>query len=126
MANTIKLTIGPSAQVFHDQTTGITICKGEVAELRMSQYHSKRIQNALQGGHLVLVPEANNVPKYTEHDKEVLNKKLHTQYEKGMTIEKMAKGYTLEQAKLLAELNEVEVEDSDTIETIFKAILEEE
>ena len=43
-----------------------------------------------------------------------------------MTIEKIATGITLDQAKALANDNEVTVEDTDTVVDILKAILEEE
>ena len=127
MATTYSVKLGEKAQVFHDQSTGITICKGEVAVLRVNQFRTKRIQNALNGGHLVLVSnDTTKVDTYTKDDIEALDKKLHAQYEKkGMTIEKISKGYTLEEAKLLANLNGVEVEESDTTESIFKAILED-
>ena len=42
-----------------------------------------------------------------------------------MAIEKIATGVTLEQAKQLAVLNEVTVEDDDTVVDILGAILED-
>lgn len=123
---TTKLTVGDKAQVFHDQSTGITICKGEVVTLRDNQLKTRRVQQALNSGHLVIVRDKQDSgKKYTKADINKLQEKLKAQYEKGMEIEKMAGSYTLEEAKLLAEHNGVTIEESDTIESILKAILED-
>lgn len=128
MAKTVNynVTVGPRANVFHDQTTGITVCKGETVTLRENQFKSRRVQQALNTSHLILVADPKNpTPKYTSGDVDKLNKKMKAQYEKGMEIEKMATSFTLEEAKLLAELHEVKVDEGDTVEAILKAILED-
>ena len=50
-----KVTVGAKAYSFHDQSTGITICRGEEKELSARQYRTKKIQMALNSGHLRLV-----------------------------------------------------------------------
>lgn len=125
MANT-TVTVGPKAQVFHDQSTGITICRGEKVSLRPNQFNSRRIQTALSQGHLILVQEEATVEKYSDADIEKLDKKIKAQFNKGTTIEKIATSINLEQATLLAAKNDVTAEAEDTVETILKAILEED
>ena len=49
-----KVKVGSKAYIFHDQSTGITIKKGEIKELTPQQYNSKRIRSAINGGHLVI------------------------------------------------------------------------
>ena len=126
MAKTYKIKVGSSANIFHDQSTGVTVCKGQIVEIRSNQYLSKRIQNALNSGHIQLVPDnLDSVDKYTEDDIEKLDKKAKAQFKKGLTIEKIASNYTLEEAKLIAEKNDVTTDESDTVETILNAILVE-
>ena len=49
-----KVKVGSKAYIFHDQSTGITIKKGEIKELTPQQYNSKRIRSAINGGHFVI------------------------------------------------------------------------
>ena len=126
MANTTQVTVGDKANIFYDQATGITVCKGEVVTLRDSQLKSKRVQQALNSGHLIkVIGKAKDVQKYSDEDVDKLQAKMKTFFEKGMEISKMATSFTLEEAKLLAQANEVSVDKNDTVETILKAILEE-
>ena len=126
MAN-VKVTVGYKAQIFHDQSTGITVCKGDVVVLRDNQYKSRKVQQAINSGHLILVRDKDEtVSKYSKADVKKLQDKMKAQYEKGMEIEKMAGSFTLEEAKLLAEHNSVVIEETDTVESILKAILEED
>lgn len=126
MATQQQVTVGDKAHIFFDQATGITVCKGEVVTLRDNQLKSKRVQQALNSGHLIKVMgKAKQVDKYSEEDIEKLKAKMKAQFEKGMEIEKMAQSYTLEEAKLLAKANDVTIDKDDTVETILKAILEE-
>ena len=37
-----KVTVGAKAYSFHDQSTGITICRGEEKELSARQYRTKK------------------------------------------------------------------------------------
>lgn len=118
-----KVTIGNKAYSFHDQALGITICRGEVVELTSKQLSSKHISQALNGGHLRYVDES-EIKKYTDEDIEKLDKKLTSSFKKGVKPEKIAKEFSLEEAKLLADKHGIEVESSDTPETIILAISE--
>lgn len=118
-----KVTIGNKAYSFHDQALGITICRGEVIELSSKQLSSKHIAQALNGGHLRYVDES-EIKKYTDEDIEKLDKKLTSSLKKGVKPEKIAKDFSLEEAKLLADKHGIEVESSDTPETILLAISE--
>lgn len=126
MSNTKNVTVGPQAYSFHDASTGITVIKGEIVTLRNGQLNSPRIKQALSTGHLVYVLEDTQVQVNTNEDIDKLAKRIKTQHKKGMTIEKIATGITLDQAKALANENEVTVEDTDTVVDILTAILEEE
>lgn len=42
MAKLFTVTVGSRAYSFHDQSTGITIARGEVKELSSRQFNSKR------------------------------------------------------------------------------------
>lgn len=119
------VTVGPNAQSFHDASTGITVCKGEKVTLRSNQYSSPRIRQALATGHLILCQDESPAQVTSEKDINKLDKKVTTQFKKGMTIEKISTGVTLEQAKQLAVLHEVTVEDNDTVVDILGAILED-
>ena len=119
------VTVGPNAQSFHDASTGITVCKGEKVTLRNNQYSSPRIRQALATGHLILCQDETPAQVTSEEDINKLDKKVTTQFKKGMTIEKISTGVTLEQAKQLAVLYKVTVEDNDTVVDILGAILED-
>ena len=119
------VTVGSNAQSFHDASTGITVCKGEKVTLRSNQYSSPRIRQALATGHLILCQDEAPAQVTSEKDINKLDKKVTTQFKKGMTIEKISTGVTLEQAKQLAVLHEVTVEDNDTVVDILGAILED-
>lgn len=127
MAKTFTVTVGPRAYSFHDQSTGITISRGEAKELTSRQFNSKKIQLALASGHLTLVVDKNTQhSKYTDDQIEKLAKKLQAQIAKGMTVEKIAKGYSLEEVKLIAKKYGFEIEDTDTAESLIQAIIEDE
>lgn len=120
-----KVTVGSKAYSFTDQALGISIVKGEVAELSAKQMTSKKIVVALNGGHLRIVQEGENVKKYNTADVEALDAKLLKLLASGKKVSKVAKDFTLEEAKLIAAKHEIQVEDSDTVETIFEAIAED-
>lgn len=88
-----KVKVGSKAYIFHDQSTGITIKKGEIKELTPQQYNSKRIRSAINGGHLVITNE--NIEKEIKKDVKVDNKKAIEKFkemvESGMTSEKLPK-----------------------------------
>lgn len=119
------VTVGPRAYSFHDQSTGITVCKGEDKELSRRQYHTQKIQKAIAAGHLIIVADKSDIEKYSESDIEKLDKRLSAQFKKGMTLEKLSKGYSLEELKLVANLHEIVAEKDDTVETLLQALLEE-
>ena len=57
------VTVGPRAYSFHDQSTGITVCKGEDKELSRRQYRTQKIQKAIAAGHLIIEETATGVLK---------------------------------------------------------------
>lgn len=57
MSEKIKVTVGAKAYSFHDQSTGITIARGEERELTLRQFGSKKIQMALNSGHLRMIAD---------------------------------------------------------------------
>ena len=122
---TYTVTVGHNAQSFHDASTGITVCKGEKVTLRNNQYSSPRIRQALATGHLILCQDNAPAQVTSKEDINKLDNKVANQFKKGMAIEKIATGVTLEQAKQLAVLHEVTVEDNDTVVDILGAIFED-
>ena len=120
-----KVTVGSKAYSFTDQALGISIVKGEVVELSAKQMTSKKIVVALNGGHLRIVQDGETVKKYNTADVEALDDKLLKLLASGKKVAKVAKDFTLEEAKLIAAKHEIQVEDSDTVETIFEAIAED-
>lgn len=124
MAKTYKVTLGPKAYSFTDQSTGITISKGQVKELSQRQYNTVRVRRALQSNHLVMVIEENDAQKYTDADIKKLVKRLKAQHKQGMEATKAAPDYSLEEAKILAKEFEIEVESNDTALDIVQAIFE--
>ena len=125
-ANKYVVTVGPRAYSFNDQSTGISIAKGQKKELSSRQYLSKKIQRALAAGHLVMVVDQSKVTKYTDQEIEKMDKKLMAQIAKGMESSKIAKGYSLEEAKLLANRHNLEADSSDTVQSLIEAIMETE
>ena len=119
------ITLGPKANGFFDQTTGITIARGEKVEINDRQLRSRRIAMALNSGHLVFAQPDQEVKKEKETDLQKLDKKLKAQYEKGVTLDKMSKDITMDQAKALAETHEIEVAEDDTVKDIIEAIIED-
>lgn len=118
-----KIALGNKAYSFHDQALDITICRGEVIELTDRQLQSKHIRQALNGGHIRYVNDE-EIQKYTEEDVEKLDNKLLKALKNGTNPNKVAKNFSLEEAKLLATKHEIEIESSDTSETIIVAIAE--
>lgn len=119
------ITLGPKANGFFDQTTGITIARGEKVEINDRQLRSRRIAMALNSGHLIFAQPDQEVKKEKETDLQKLDKKLKAQYEKGVTLDKMSKDITMDQAKSLAETHEIEVAEGDTVKDIIEAIIED-
>lgn len=125
MSEKIRVTVGAKAYSFHDQSTGITIARGEERELTPRQFGSKKIQMALNSGHLRMIADKNKVEKYSSNDLDKLEKKLTAQFEKGMEVAKIAKAYTLEELTLIAARHEIVAEKNDTPVTLVQALLEE-
>lgn len=119
------ITLGPKANGFFDQTTGITIARGEKVEINDRQLRSRRIAMALNSGHLIFAQPDQEVKKEKETDLQKLDKKLKAQYEKGVTLDKMSKDITMDQAKALAETHEIEIAEGDTVKDIIEAIIED-
>ena len=119
------ITLGPKANGFFDQTTGITIARGEKVEINDRQLRSRRIAMALNSGHLIFAQHDQEGKKEKETDLQKLDKKLKAQYEKGVTLDKMSKDITMDQAKALAETHEIEVAEGDTVKDIIEAIIED-
>lgn len=127
-SNTKRVKLGSNANVFHDQCTGITIVKGQTVELNMYQLNSKRIKNAISGGHLVYSND--ELDKFESDEEksaliEKLKSKSHKLYEKGTEPAKAAEGFTLDELKMLAAEHEIETDETDTKITIMKAIFED-
>ena len=119
------ISLGPKANGFFDQTTGLTIARGEKVEVNDRQLRSRRIAMALNQGHLIFVQPDQKVDKEKETDLQKLDKKLKAQYEKGVTLDKMSKDITMDQAKALAETHEIEIAEGDTVKDIIEAIVED-
>lgn len=118
-----QVTTGPNAYSFYDQSTGINIIRGEVKELTGAQYRTKRIQMAINSGHLVIVQDGAKVNKYDEKSIERLYKRMKKQQSSGMEISKIAKAYSLEEAKLVAKSKGVEYDEKDTVQSILEVLL---
>lgn len=126
MAKEYSVTTGPKAYSFYDQSTGINVIKGEVKKLTPSQYRSKRIQMAINTGHLIMVQDpAEATKQYSDSDINKMYTRMKLQINKGMEISKMAKSYTLEQAKLVAKAHNIEVDDTDTVESILEVLFQD-
>ena len=119
------ISLGPKANGFFDQTTGLTIARGEKVEVNDRQLRSRRIAMALNSGHLIFVQPDQKVDKEKETDINKLEKKLKAQYEKGVTLDKMAKDITMDQAKALADAHEIEIAEGDTVKDIIEAVVED-
>lgn len=125
MSTTKKVQLGPNAYSFNDQSTGISISRGDVKELTPRQLATPRIRRALAQGHLSMVLEEKAAKKYSEEDLEKLIKKLKAQHAKGMEVSKVAKGYSEEEIQLIAKELGYDVEKDDTPESLLTTIFEE-
>lgn len=119
------VTCGQKAYSFHDQSTGITICKGEEKELTPRQFRTPKIQRAIASGHLIIISDKSEIERYSESDIEKLDKRLMAQFKKGMTLEKLQKAYSFQEIKLIANNHEIKLEPDDTIETVLQALYED-
>ena len=120
----IKVTLGPNAYSFHDQSTGITIARGEIKELTPAQLNKNRIKKAIASGHLRQVYEPISSETYTQEAIEKLDKRLNKLFDKGEEPGKAAKKFSLEELKRIAEFNDIKVEEGDTAADIIEVIFE--
>ena len=125
MAKSYFIALGPKANGFFDQFTGITVAPGEKVEINERQRNSKRISMALNTGHLVMVQPEAKIEKNDQKAVENLDKKLKKAFEKGATLEKLCKDITFDQAKALAEFHEIEVDANDTVQVLIEAVVED-
>lgn len=118
------VTVGPKAYSFHDQSTGITIIRGQQKTLTLRQFSNRKIQRALATGHLVLVSNQ-VIDPISEKDINAMVKKIKAQFKQGMEVAKVVKGYNLEQAKAIAHKFDIEADPGDTVESLITAVFEE-
>lgn len=119
-----KVTTGKNAGIFHDQSTGITVKKGEVVTLTNAQYQSRRVKAALNGGHLVIVVDGitNTEPKYSVEERTDTIKDM---VKNGIDVKKIKKAFTMQELSDIASSMDIEVESGDTKDTLVQAIVEE-
>lgn len=121
------ITVGKRANIFHDPSSGITVCKGDIVEVSNRHLMSKRVKGAINAGHLIYVDKAAEEAKADEG----VNTDALLQKFNSLTVKhdsdsaKIAKNFTLDELKELAKSLDIEPEDSDTKEDLVKAILEE-
>lgn len=125
MAKTYYIALGPRANGFYDQITGITVARGEKVEVNERQYNTKKIQMALNAGALKLVQPDVEVKNISEADAKKLDKKIQEKIGKGVTMDKICANLTIEQAKALAEIHEITVDPKDTVQDIMEAVVED-
>lgn len=120
------VTINERSSIFHDQTTGITILKGQVVKLNDFQLNSRRIRNALASGHLVYAPDE-NIPKEVnkEEKAKALQDKFISMYKGGSSKSKFVQNFSLEDLKTISELYDIVPDKDDTKDILVEAILKE-
>lgn len=120
---TRKITLGDTANYFHDSFTGITIAKGEVKEVEERQLRTKRIRNAISSGHLAYPnPDADEEVLTDSEKLEALVEKIRTASVSGKDIKKTAAMFTMPELEAIAKHFELEPEETDTKETLVEAI----
>lgn len=115
------VSLGDNAYSFYDPSTGIQVVRGEVVELSLRQLAAPKIRKALINGHLQYVADKNEV--FNEVDPDTLKAKFDKLVEAGMDAGKIAKAFTMEEAKTLAEDNNITVEEGDTVLSIVEALM---
>ena len=121
------ITVGKRANIFHDPTSGITVCKGDIVEVSNRHLMSKRVKGAINAGHLIYVDKAAEEAKADEgvNTEALLQKFNSLSVKHDSDSAKIAKNFTLDELKELAKSLDIEPEDNDTKEDLVKAILEE-
>lgn len=125
MAKTYYIALGTRANGFYDQITGITVARGEKVEITERQKDTKKIQMALNAGALQLVQPDVKIKNISESEAKKLDKKIQEKLGKGVTLDKICSDLTIEQAKALAELHELELSENDTVQSIMEAVVED-
>ncbi len=121
-----KVTLGNKAGIFHDQVTGLTICKGEVVEVNPKQASSNKFRSALQSGHIVrAISEQIKAEAEVEMTDEELMESFKDFLNKGTDVKKIAKNFKMEELKRLANTLEITPEDGDTKNDLVEAIASE-
>lgn len=115
------VSLGDNAYSFYDSSTGIQVVRGEVVELSLRQLAAPKIRKALINGHLQYVADKNEI--VNEVDTETLQVKFDKLVEAGMDAGKIAKAFTIEEVKALAEDNNITVEKDDTVLSIVEALM---
>lgn len=115
------VSLGDNAYSFYDPSTGIQVVRGEVVELSLRQLAAPKIRKALINGHLQYVADKNEA--VNEVDPETLKAKFDKLVNAGMDAGKIAKAFTMEEAKALAKDNNITVEEDDTVLSIVEALM---
>ena len=115
----MKVKLNEKASIFHDAHLGITLKKGETLELRGAQVNAPNIKRAINGGFLIRVAE-DPTPKKS------LAETFQEMVEKGVSLEKLKKSFSLGKLKEIAQANGLELEEGDTKDTILEALLEDD
>ena len=123
MAKTYFITLGPKSNGFYDQITGITVARGEKVEITERQKETRKVSMALNAGQLQIVQPDTKVETFSEADAKKLDKKIREKVGKGVTLDKICQNISMEQAKSLADLHELEINDKDTVQTIMEAVI---
>ena len=121
------VTTGKNANIFHDPASGITVIRGDKKSLTPYQLNLPKVRKALNAGHLILVEADSEVEtKPTPFDLDKLFSDLDTYVNKGMDHDSIAKKFSMDELKAMAERSEIEVEDGDTKSDIVSALVEDE
>ena len=117
------VSLGKDANFFRDSVLDISIAPGEIVELNAMQLNSRSIRRALQGGHLIFV-EKTKTEKAPELTVDELIESFVGFSKKKDPKKRIAKSFTIDQLKAIAPSFDVEVEDTDTVDTLIDALLE--
>ena len=119
-----SVTLNPKASTFYDPVTGVHVVAGQTVELTPHQLNSKKVRHALNSGFLIIA-EVAEIQKddNKEIEKTKLKKKWDGLVKKGLTSEKLAEKFTREELVILAEVYDLELEDSDEPKDIVEALL---
>lgn len=133
-ANIKYLKLGPKASSFYDMSTGLHIVEGEVIAVNEA-YLSKgrRTARALQGGHIAyataeeynLYHGNESVDMSKDKTPNALSEKFFNLYNNKKSVKEISDAFNKAELVSIAELAEIEVEDSDTKASIIEALIED-